>query len=341
MTTIDLQDKKYRKISYEFVLIAETPIAHHAENLGNAAILFRKDLRQPDGSFARVPYVTADTMRHGLRESAAYAMLDATGLLDKGALTESALRFLFSGGLITGGTAGAVKLDEYREMVSVMPALSLLGGCAANRAIPGNLAVEDATLICDESLHLLPAWVRDVAGPTATCRAHVEETTRVRMDPLLDPGKRTLLTDGEHHKTNQRLLASEAASEAGDAVERRDSKSSMMPRSYETLKAGSLLFWRVTAVVRSDLELAALQTMVAGFLTTAVVGGKKGTGCGRIAVLRLADGKGAGREYDHFRPAISADASVEALALASGSPLAAHYRDNAERITRLLATVEA
>ena len=333
----------FDRVRYEFILTAVTPIAHHQETFGNTAQVFRRDVRQPDGEFAKVPYVTADTMRHGLREAAAYAMLDAVGLLDKADLSESALRLLFAGGLITGGGAGAVKLDEYREMVSLLPSLGLLGGCAQNRAIPGKLQVDDALLICDETMHQIPEWQRDpeVIGATASRRAHVEETIRVRMDPSLDPGKRLLLTDGEHHAINQRLLTSEAASASGDAVDKRESKSTMLPRSFETIKAGSLFSWAVSATVQSEIERDALHTMIGAFLATCTVGGKRATGHGRLAALRLKDGTHAAREHQAFRPAEVARVSADALALRGASTLRAHYATNAERIRSMLATVQA
>lgn len=338
----------FQRVTYEFVLHCETPIAHHQEVFGNAAQVFRKRVRRTDGTFAEVPYITADTMRHGLREAAAYTMLDAAGMLDAtGTLSESALRLLFSGGLITGGGAGAVKLDEYREMTALFPALGLLGGCAQNRAIPGKTFVEDATLVCEESLSMLPEWIAGVVGEVSGARAHVEETTRVRMDPTLNPGLRKLLSDGEHHKTNQRLLASEAASESGDAVEKRDSKSSMMPRSHEVIVAGSLLFWRVTMTFQSDLERECGQAMIAGFLSSATVGGKRGTGCGRIRVLRIRDSDGvdhvAGREVKHFSASKAAEVATAALVAPDrgASGLMAHYRDNAARIGEMLANVVA
>lgn len=333
----------FEKVAYEFILQAVTPIAHHQEVFGNAAQVFRMDVRQPSGEFSKVPYITADTLRHGLREAAAYVMLDATGMLDKPQLTEAALRLLFAGGLITGGGAGAVKLDEYWEMVSLMPALALVGGCAQQRPIPGKLFVENALLICEETQHMVPDWQRDPAliGELSGHRAHVEETIRVRMDPSLDPSKRLLLTDGDHYGIKQRLLASESASERNDAVEKRDSKSTMLPRSFETIKAGSLLSWRVSAVVQSEMERDALHTMMGAFLASAQVGGKRGTGHGRLAVLRLKDGTHAAREHHHFRPAEVAAVSADALALRGAATLRAHYAQNAERIRSMLAAVQA
>lgn len=337
----------FERVTYEFVLRADSPIAHHAEVFGNSAQIVREKIRLPDGSFALVPIVSGDAMRHGLREADAYTVLDACGLLEgDGQLTESALRLKFSGGLITGGGAGAVKLDEYREMVSLDPGLGLLGGCAQNRAIPGKIQVEAAMLICEETAHKIPAWAVDVAGELTGACEHIEKATRVRMDPTLDPAKRLMLAPAEHHRSNQRLLASEAASEAKDAVEKRDSKSSMMPRSFETVVTGSLFFWRVTMTFNSELERECGQAMIASFLSNAIVGGKRGTGCGRLTPLRLRDEQGdehiAGREVQHYSAATTAEVATAAMvAPGKGSRIFDHYRAHKDRIREMLATVVA
>jgi hypothetical protein len=275
---------------YEVILCAEEPIAHHSESFGNSAIFMRRKVRQPDGTFVSVPTLTADTMRHGMREAAAYALLDAAGLLDAPGLTEAALRLLFAGGMITGkGDASTVKLDDYRRMIDLIPSVSLFGGCAGNRCIPGRLQVGDAMLLCLEQMHLLPGWVGDyLAAQEAqadTQRAFVEEVQRVRMDPALQPSKRLLLTEGERGKAEARLIASEAASAKGDAVEAEAAKSTMMPRRFETVVQGSLFFWRVSAVCHSALELDTFHLALGAFLGNARVGGKKGTGHGLLRAL--------------------------------------------------------
>lgn len=273
---------------YDFVLRADQPIAHHAEVFGNSAISMRRKVRLPDGEWAHVPIVTGDTMRHGLREAAAYAVLDAVGMHNTPALTESALRLLFAGGMLSGkGDAGTVKLDGYREMVDLMPPLALLGGCAQNRSIPGRMQVSDAILICDETRHLWPAavteWMAD--QPTDTCRAHIEEVQRVRMDPSLVPDKRALLTDGGA-AIEKRLGGHERASEAKDALAKDDAKSTMLPRRFETVVAGSLFYWAVSAVCLSELDVGSLNTMIGAFLSRAVVGGKRATGHGLMTPVK-------------------------------------------------------
>lgn len=324
---------------YEFILRADSPIAHHSESIGNAAVAMRKKVRQPDGSFASVPCVTGDTMRHGLREASSYCLLDAAGLLDAPDLSEAACRLLFSGGMVTGSAGGAVRLAEYREMVDLVPPLALLGGCAQNRVIPGRLEVGYAELVCEEQRHMLPEWVVEYAerdgALVSSCRTHIEEVTRVRMDPMLDPGKRALLSSGEREAVDQRLLASETASAARDAAERDESKSTMLPRSFERIVQGSLFYWSVTATCYSDLEIDTFTTMCAAFLANARVGGKRGTGHGRLVPI-------AGRDVTLLRPRDAAT-TIDPAALAgrAGSLFRAHVTERRDRIRQFLSQVAA
>lgn len=321
---------------YEFILRADQPIAHASETFGNTSIAMRRKVRLPSGEWSHVPIVTGDTMRHGLRESAAYAVLDAAGMLDAPGLTEAALRLLFAGGMISGkGDAGTVKLDGYREMVDLMPPLGLLGGCAQNRSIPGRLWVDDALLLCEETRHLWPKWVSEWMATSEqaidTCRAHVEEVQRVRMDPALRPDQRALLTDGGA-AIEKRLGAHERASEKNDAIEKDDAKSTMLPRRYETVVQGSLFMWGLTARCLSDLDVGALNTMVGAFLSRAVVGGKRATGHGRITAIEA-------RGVPLTRPAEMAGQTVDdSLGVAL---FREHVTARAEKIRAWLSAVDA
>ncbi|MGE0493309.1 MAG: hypothetical protein AB7S38_29140 [Vulcanimicrobiota bacterium] len=269
---------------FEFLLRAETPIAHAQENLGNTSIVMTQKVRQPGGRWAKVPIVTGDTMRHGLREASTYCLLECADMLQD-SLTENALRLLFAGGMITGSSGSAVNLDEFRQLAELIPPLGLLGGCAQNRIIPGRLQVDPAILVCRETEHLVPEWAREGAGELDGCRAHIEPVQRVRMDPTLDPAKRLLLTPGERTGAEQRLLASEAAAESRDAVAAVKSKSTMMPFSYERVAQGSLFFWSVTATLYTPLDEDTLLVMVGAFLRHCRVGGKRGTGHGHLVPI--------------------------------------------------------
>lgn len=322
---------------YEILLQSIEPIAHHSETFGNSAIAMRRKTRQPDGSFVAVPIVTGDTMRHGLREAAAYALLDAAGLLDAPSLTEAALRLLFSGGMITGSAGGAVKLDEYRRMIDLIPSLSLFGGCAGNRCIPGKIQVSDAVLVCEETMHLMPDWVKEHLAGTSidTHRSYVEEVQRVRMDPALVPAKRMLLSDGERAASENRLLVSEAARESDDAVAIEDSKSTMMPRRFETVVTGSLFHWTLSAVCHSALEVDTFHVAVSSFLSHARVGGKKGTGHGLMIPV-------AGHQINVARPSEQTTAiDPGALAPKIGDLFRSHISERSSDVATFLREVVA
>jgi CRISPR type IV-associated protein Csf2 len=269
---------------YQFLLEAESPISHAQETIGNESIVMRRKVRQKDGSFERVPIISSNTMRHGLREAAAYAFIDAAGLSEQ--LTRPAVRLLFNGGTLTGrGDAGAVSLDRYRQMVELCPPLALLGGCSDNRINSSQLDASDALLVCAESQAFVPTWAQELAGQLETSRAHVESVQRVRMDALLDHTKRKLLTSDEQVEITKQLTAGEQAHVKDDAIERSDSKSNMLPYTFETVVQGSLFFWSVTCRCTSDLDVDTLNTILATFLYNPVVGGKKGTGHGRLRVV--------------------------------------------------------
>lgn len=325
----------------EMVLRAEQPIAHAEGSIGNTSVVMRRKVRLPDGRWTRVPYVTGDTMRHGLREAATYAYLEAAGLLDAGSLTEAALRLLFSGGMVTGAAPDAMRLEDERRWRDLCPHLALLGGCVGNRIIPGKIEVGDAWLVCDETGHLVPEWVgewtRERGIEPSGARAHVDLVQRVRMDPSLSPSKRLLLTDGASAAAEQRLLDSDTASARDDAKGKAESKSTMMPFTYETLAAGSLFSWRVDARTHSEVERDALAVMVAAFLANAKVGGKKGTGHGQ---LRAIEARG-------MRRLGSAPVALDALVLDGGATAPelarwlAHVHDRRDAIRSWLGAVVA
>lgn len=322
--------------SYEVMLEAATPIAHHHEVFGNHAVIARRKVRMPNGEWAQVPAVSGDALRHGLREAAAYAFLDAAGMLDAGALTESALRLLFSGGMVTGrGDAANIKLDDYRTMVDLVPPLALLGGCASNRIIPGRMVVEDAMLVCEESRHLLPVWIVDRLPVVGGSRSHVEVHQRVRMDATLDPGKARLMGEVAVRQIEGQLRKSEQAHEDDNPITREESKSSMMPRTFEAIASGSIFSWRVQATCMSDLDVDTFHSMIGAFLSNARVGGKRGTGFGLLRAV-------AANEVAVRRPAANMQAvDVTALGPRIGDIFRSHVQARAEKAREFLRRVDA
>lgn len=347
---------KPERVRYEFILEAETALAHHAESIGNEAIFMRRKMRAPGGRFVEVPQINADTGRHKMREASAYALLDASGALTDPSLSESALRLLFAGGAVSGkGDGGTVKLDTYHRLCDLVPTMRLFGGCAENRIVPGFLTVQDMTLICAESVGFIPAWAiakaREILGTPddegfETMRACIEEETRVRMDPLLNPRNHLLLNAGARAGVERKLLASETAHVEDDAVGAERSKSSMMPRKAEVLAPGSLLFWAVEATVYNALERDTLDTAVWAFMANAVVGGKTGTGHGRIrplAVQEIINGQpfGQPRVRFGFGGSTAQDIDPTDARATPGALFRAHVEARAEQVRSFLREVDA
>lgn len=318
----------------EMILRADQPIAHHSETIGNAALAQREGVRQPDGSIVAVPIITGDSMRHGMRESSTYAFLDALGYPELG---EPALRLLFNGGA-SPGSSGALKLGDYRELVEMVPTMALFGGNSLNRTLPGRIFADEALLVCEETTHLLPEWVGEYMAASGqelmSCRAYVEEVQRVRMDASLDPGKRKLLSAGAREGVEQRLLRSENSSEAEDGAAAEKEKSMMMPRRFERIVRGSLFFWRVTATTFDALEEDTLWTAILSFAMNIVVGGKKGTGHGRLSVIHA-------RDLELARPSEAVEFALATREQAKGRIFRDHVRANADRIKTYLETVSA
>lgn len=331
---------KMQRRRYEMVLEAELPIAHHEGTIGNMSHIMRRKIRHA-GGWANVPIITADTMRHGMREAAAYALLDAAGLLEEPKLSEAALRLLFAGGMVTGrGEASNIKLDQYREMCELVPSMTLFGGCADNRVIPGQLTVEDATLVCEETGRYVPEWshktVAELSGIDGG-RSYVEEVQRVRMDPTLQPQKTRLLTSNEQVKVAGRLKASESNS-ADDGASKKE-KSSMMPRSMERICQGSMFHWACQAIVYDELQLDTFHVALGQFLANCWVGGKRGTGHGKMRPVA-----GQQSSMQAFSAPIE-DVDMKALvgpeATGVGSRFREHVAERSERIATFLAGVNA
>lgn len=329
----------FEKATFTAILRALTPIAHHSRSFGNTAIVMDEPVVQPDGRMIKVPIITGDTMRHGLREAGAYAFLDAAGLLDEPCLSEAALRLLFSGGGIGGAAGATVSIADYRKLIDLVPSLSLLGGCSSNRPHQGRMQVDSAMLICKEALPVLEGdtwiseWIERSGFEPPLARLSINLAQRTRSDPTLNPTMRGLLSGEALALTDDRLLANESAHAENDAIAIEDSKSTMMPRTYETVARGSLFAWSLTATVLTELDRDTLYLMLAAWLSNMVVGGRKGTGNGRMVGVAMS------------RKLLGRPSAPETITLPDHGKIGDRFRDHVAahkaEIKDFLATVEA
>jgi hypothetical protein len=324
---------------YEFLVRAIDPIAHHEENLGNFSVFMRKGMMLPNGTVQRVPYITGDSIRHRAREAAVYATLDAAGMISDPKLSESALRLLFAGGMVTAkGDASLINLDAYRELVFLFPALSLLGGCVDNRPLPGQLIVDEGNLICDETLHCAPDWVHtwltENKIETQSHRRLMEEQMRVRFDPTLSPEKVKLLTEGAQVSVNRRLLASGKAHDDGDMAAADHEKSTNMPRAFERVIQGSLFWCGLEARTYTPLEADTFDYIVGCLLNNFTVGGKCATGHGRMRFV-------TGNRIHFTSSAGDLEGMGTDLAGKAGTLFRAHVKEHSEQFRTWLDKVAA
>lgn len=324
---------------YEFLARAIDPIAHHSESISNMSVFMRKRMQMPNGRVLDVPYITGDSIRHRAREASVYATLDAAGFLDDPRLSEGALRLLFAGGMVTPkGDASVINLDSYRELVHLFPPLALLGGCVDNRPLPGQLIVDEGNLVCEETIHTAPEWIHTwLETEKIELQSHrrlIEEVMRVRFDPTLVPEKQKLLTEDARMKVNQRLLASGKAHDDSDTAEAEREKSTNMPRSFERIIQGSLLWFGIEARTYTPLEADAFDYTVACLLNNFRLGGKHATGHGTVKFV-----KGS---RIHFKPTAGDFENMETgLAGKVGTLYKAHVQANKEQLRTWLDKVAA
>lgn len=323
------------------ILRADEPIAHFAESVDNMSICAREHTRIPGGGFVDIPYVKGNSLRHQMREAAAYATLDAAGLLNSEALqSDAVLRLLFTGGGlqgVKGKKSAGVSLDDYARMCDVFPPLAILGGSTNQRILPGKISVSPARLICAEQTltDWARQWVEDNNEQLDSFRAHIVEITDVRMDPTLSPSKRALLSPKARADTEARLLASETARDNKDAAGVAENKSTMLPYTYECLARGSLFHWHVSATLDTELEEDTLMAILGAFLSNAKIGGKRGLMCGSVSPV-------AAKQFTVSRPSEHATAvDVTALGGRVGEMFRKHVQDRSEQLKEWLGKVAA
>lgn len=312
----------------KFTVRADSPISQAEGTQGNHSVHMMRKRRLKDGTIERVPIVSADSMRHGLRESGAQICLGLAGLLDqpKGPqLSEAALRLLFSGGMLTGrGDASTIRLDKWREYCETLPILALMGGCVDAQMIPGKLRVSDMELLCKETTDDHPPW-----------RDQMDHVQRVRFDVTRDPAKQQLLSDGAKASVEGRMLAKETARAEGDTKIAVADRGRPMPHSHEAICAGSLWSWELTYSQLTEVEQATLFMTLALFFHSWRVGGKRGTGHGKLTVQHAE--QFALPRFSELRT----ECDVVALNVTGKTLLEQHMKAKATQLAEMLAKVDA
>lgn len=302
-----------KTLEFSFLLKAKSEVAQLRGTEGNAGILNRIPIELDDGDTAEVPCISGTAMRHGCREALALVELDAVGLLGRHFDRPDAIRLLLNGGSNTG-SGNTVKLDEMRQLASLVPSVRLFGGSTRNGIQFGHIEVSPAVLVCEERMGELESWQLEAlkGREIKPAESYVSQATNYSRDGADSLVGRSLLTDAAQVQIDDRKRKREKAGEDADEVAAEEAKGGQRPYSSEYVRRGSLFTWSVIGHVDNELDEATLEATLAAFLRNPIVGKSRGTGWGRLGVF-------AARNFDHLRPA-------EALRVVTESELTAPER---------------
>jgi CRISPR type IV-associated protein Csf2 len=275
---------------FEGEMTALTSISHIGESRGINSLLRRERIVQPDGSVEDVPIISGNALRGLLRDrgmlhmlkSLGYGVNEETGEVQ--GLSLAAFYFLFSGGSLTktGGNAG-LDIDEARKWRGTIPLVALFGGAMGNQIMPGKASIGKAIPICKETAHLIPE--RFIGGAEASIWEMLQKEAFTRSDDEKNEGLRQLIAPDvraqlEAGSSEKRQKAAKGEEEpAGETGQKQQ-----MRYYVETIAAGTRLFWDICLQDVTDLEFDAFCVTLAQFSRHPHIGGKSGTGHGKVAV---------------------------------------------------------
>lgn len=134
------------------------PFHHGAGTAGNTSLLRTQDVVQPDGTVSRVPFLSAASIRHALRDALAWHTAHTLDI-EPGTLSKGTVDLLWTGGAVSS-TGAKTDLDMMRRVEEHYPALSMLGYAAKSDIITGTLRASDLILVCQENDWRLPKHLR-------------------------------------------------------------------------------------------------------------------------------------------------------------------------------------
>jgi hypothetical protein len=178
-------------------LTATAPIHHGAGTSGNTALMRLQDIVLPDGTPAKVPFVSGNSIRHKIRAALAWLLVADAGIAD-GALSKACVDLLWSGGALT--QAGAqTDLVSMRDRHALLPMLPLLGYSHGPDIVTGALrathvhlwCAENAWRMADPGVPAVPAadWLAEEFGTRHDVDGSAVD--RIVEDVMLSPTKTT------------------------------------------------------------------------------------------------------------------------------------------------------
>lgn len=294
---------------------ALSSITHNGgQSYGITSMLRRERFVQTDGSVEEVPVISGNGIRGMLRDKGMYHMCRSLGYGvneetgEVQGLSLPAYYFLFSGGVLSKEAGKALNIDRARELRRLIPLVGIFGGAVGNMIMPGKVRIDKMIPICQETMHLLPdsyhlAAVESIWEYTQRemyTRKDDEKNENLRV--LIEPQVRGFLEDE---------AATKRARGTSPMEEETGSKQQMM-YFVETLAAGTSFAWSVILQDVTDAELEAFVVTLAEFSKAPYIGGKSGTGLGKVAI--------------EFKNLLVVDSRMQADTAALGIPAGDNYK---------------
>ena len=240
----------------EYTATLESAFHHGAGTSGNTARLRTQEVIREDRSLAHVPFLSGNSVRHGLRNALAWHVAKTLDW-ENGSRSKGEVTLLWSGGGITK-TGAQANLELARRADELLPMLGLLGYAAGSDIVAGTLRASDMILVCEENQSRLP---------------------------MVAEGKAAYFR-GEEFGTRHDLEGSPVARFMDMFAQ--ESGSSQMIYSVQTLKPGTALYGDlmtdVSASVAHEKTLAAAWHLWAPG-GTVFLGAKTATGSGRAKIV--------------------------------------------------------
>lgn len=158
MTTTTTTIIPHAETTLDVVVDLTSPFHHGAGSSGNTSILRTQDVIQPDGTVARVPFLSSGSIRHALRDALTWHTVHTIGV-EPESLSKILSDVLWSGGAVSQ-TGARTDLEMMRRVEKYYPALMLLGYAAKSSIITGALRASDCILVCAENDWRLPEGLR-------------------------------------------------------------------------------------------------------------------------------------------------------------------------------------
>lgn len=303
------------------IITAQTSISHIGFTHGINAKLRREIIVQPNGEIENVPIISGNAIRGILRDVGMLHMVRNIGYktdddfdaavvkagarsadiegeqqeihleekekksIERSGLSLAAFYFLFSGGALTKDAGRGLDIDAARKWRKLIPLVALFGGAMGNQIMPGMIKIGKMIPICSETAHLIPEKYID-GFAINSCWEFCQEEAFTRRDDEKNEKLRQLISGDVRKQIEEKAASQRQATQdnvANDVVEETGQKQQMR-HFVETIAAGTRLYWEVILDDVTDIQLEAFLITLAEFSRMPFIGGRSGTGHGKISM---------------------------------------------------------